>query len=435
MAKFVLPEVNAVLPDKIQKSDIVFDDEKLVILEIGEPGKTVSGKILSEFKGQMVFPGFIDPHVHFRTPGKTDAEDWESGSRAALFAGVTTVFDMPNNNPPVINAESYHEKLILVKSQSRINFALFGGMTDNNLPELLSMENLKLIKVYLASTTGSLLVKNLSALKQTADKIFCFHAEHEKKIRENEKNLGAVTNPLDHSKIRNAETAIHSTNEIIRLQKKIGGNFHISHVSTPHEIELLSKSDLSFEVCPHHLFFSTDDYQELGFFLKCNPPVREPELARQMRKQLYEKKIQMIATDHAPHLKSEKERTDQIPPSGVASLEGGTHLILQEAVLKNIDFIYASEILSSNAAKRFSVAKRGKILPGNYADLTIFNPRENWEFTEKHIHSKCGHSPFTGRHFKGKITASIVNGHLYETQKLREQCKQNDIKNIHTFIV
>lgn len=374
-----------------------------------------SVEIIDQFQEMHLFPGFIDPHVHFRYPGFDEAEDWASGSQAALFGGVTTVLEMPNTKPATTDAAAAEVKLKHVREKSLINYGLFGGYNGSNLSELLENPDFKAIKVFLGATTGTGETGDIDALgKIVSNKVITFHAEKESIIQANAKRLGEIVSPQIHSQIRSEEAAIEAVKEVIALNKINPGPYHIAHVSTDTEAKLLLEAGITFEVAPHHLFLSVEDYEEYGFFLKCNPPLRSQKTRGMLFQLLLDGSIDMIATDHAPHLKSQKERTDIVPPSGIPSIAIGSHLILNEVAQKRISPQRASRLLAGAAADKFNIQKRGRIKEGNYADFAVVDLNEKWTFRERDIPNKCGWSPFDGKEFHGRVKAAFVNGAFYE---------------------
>ncbi|MDH4263087.1 MAG: amidohydrolase family protein [Spirochaetia bacterium] len=439
MKKYILlKSVNAVLPDeeKPVKTNILINKSNGLIedISINVTGK-ISANDLEIFEGHhdlLVMPGFIDPHVHFRIPGKPEAEDWFTGSLAALSGGITTVLDMPNNSPAITSEAPLNMKLDHICQNSLINYGIFGGLTTSNLDFLLKNPDIKAIKVYMASTTGDLLMNNIEKLNFTdKSKIFCFHAEDDLIIKNNEAATGKITDPWQHSKIRSEEAALKATREVIEMYKKTGGNFHIAHVSTYAEIKELEHSGVSFECAPHHMFCNTENYKQGGFLWKCNPPLREQKTQKLIMESLYNKKIKMIATDHAPHLLSDKQfiENDPIksPASGIPSLEVGSHLILNEMANGKISARYASQILSTNAAMRFNIKNRGEIKKGYFADLAIVNQNQTWAFQPQDVLSKCGWTPFVNFSFSAKVVAAFVNGHMFTVKELKENA--SNLKN------
>jgi len=305
--KIILPSVYVVLPDQenLIKTNILIDKSTHKIEKIFtniSSHEYELADVLSVFENKIVLPGFIDPHVHFRTPGNEEAENWESASKASLFAGITTVLDMPNTNPSTTDEEGYRIKKEAIQKQSKINFGLYGGLTKNNLEELLAEKKYKAIKIYMASTTGDLLLEDISSLENISSqywvnnkivKPFCFHSEEESIIQKNEKSI-ALEKPEDHSQIRSEEAAIESTKKIVdlyaKMQKKNKDlDFHVCHVSTIEEADMLLENNMSFEVAPHHIFLNTSDYKKQGYLIKCNPPVRQKETADKLLKLLLDR--------------------------------------------------------------------------------------------------------------------------------------------------
>lgn len=395
--------------------DIVAGKIKKVASQISAPDHC---QVLEQYQGHIVLPGFIDPHVHFRIPGTPNAENWHSGSAAALFAGITSVFDMPNTNPATIDNETFEQKKEAIEKDSFINYGIFAGVTSKNIETIFEQKQAIAFKVYMGSTTGNLLFENLQKLPNSA--LVCFHAEKESLIQENKKKFGALQSPLQHSQMRSPQTAYVATQEIVEHYQKHNANFHVCHISTPQEVELLNQTSLSWEAAPHHIFCSTQNYEDGGYLWKCNPPLREESLQQQMYQLLLQEKIPMIATDHAPHPLDKKIWQEQKPEpaSGVPSVQVGSHFILQEVFKENISLAYASWILSSATALRFGVSKRGFIFEDYFADIAIIDPKKSWTFDSTQVLSACGWTPFENFSFLGKVEASMVNGQLYSCQEL-----------------
>ncbi|MES0489696.1 MAG: dihydroorotase [Leptospirales bacterium] len=426
-----LKNIDTVATDESGKTELMHGVDILIDRGSGIIEK-IAAKIPDEdkiekinlYEGKLVLPGFIDPHVHFRYPGKDIAENWNSGSLAALFAGVTTVLDMPNTSPPTVNEEGLRIKLDHIEKESFINYGLFGGLTRNNLEFLLKTDEIKAVKIYLASTTGDLLIEKMPALQnKMTDKVFTFHAEDETIIRNNRDKNGPLKNPWEHSSIRSEEAAISATKRVIELSKTFDLKFHIAHVTTDREVELLqsvNSSRITFEVAPHHMYKNTDDYKVGAYQWKCNPPLRSPATSQRLRECLHNGEIPMIATDHAPHPMSAKTVTDAEPASGVPSLEVGTHLVLSDLAKGKLTEVQAANVLSANAANLFSIQKRGKIQTGNFADLAIVDLQQTWTFNQDDVQSACGWSPFVGDTFDAKVVATFVNGVGYRSAELKK---------------
>lgn len=439
----LLPKVKTVLPKKKLSSrniywqkdflqeyegDMLIDCKKGVIKKIAKQILPPPDcRVLEEYRGKIVLPGFIDPHVHFRSPGNEKAENWHSASLAALFAGITSVLDMPNTSPPTVNAASLGEKQKLIQKSSLINYGIFMGVTARNAQEVFKNRDSVAFKVYLGSTTGNLLMDNIDLLENSFAKsrppLICFHSEKESIIQENKKKLYPLTTPELHSRVRSEQAAVEATREILCYADSHNVNFHICHVSTAQEMQLLQASSLSWEATPHHIFCSTENYKQGGFLWKCNPPLRDKETQEQMYNFLLQEKIPMIATDHAPHkwsdkIKDKAQNADKEPASGIPSLQVGTHFILNEVFRGNISLPYASWLLSASAALRFGLQGRGFAREGFAADLAVIDAEQEWTFTNEQVLSECGWTPFAGFSFLGKVQAAIVAGRIYNTDEL-----------------
>lgn len=436
----LLPNVKTVVPNSADMPHEVFSwhykKDRLKIIQADILIHRPSGKIkqikekiippenctiLKQYANKIVLPGFIDPHVHFRTPGNEQAENWHSGSLAALFGGITTVLDMPNTKPATVDKETLLQKESIIKNTSFINYGIFGGVTSRNIENIFKEELCIAFKVYMGSTTGNLLMENLQALPVN-ECLICFHAEKEQIIQDKRKTFGMLKTPRQHSQMRPPQAAIAATQEIIERANSHNVNFHVCHVSTPQEAEMLSDSknshNISWEAAPHHIFCSTENYNRGGYLWKCNPPLREKNLQEQLSRLLREEKIPMVATDHAPHRWEDKTTTEKEPASGIPSIQVGSHFILQEAFKNNISLLYASWLLSSAAALRFGLLNRGFIFPDYFADLTIIDPQKKWTFDSSQVLSNCKWTPFENFSFLGKVEATMVGGYIYESDKL-----------------
>lgn len=435
----LLPSVQTTLPEQseLQTTDILIDTQSGLIEAIGEnllETKNLSTENIhthENCRGKIAMPGFIDPHVHFRYPGMAEAEDWATGSAAAIFGGVTTILEMPNNNPAITDSKTAEIKLAHVRENSRINYGIFGGFTGKNLSELIENPDFKALKIYMGSSTGDLLVENLESLQGAkTEKVFVFHAEKESIIKAGEAQYGPLTSADLHSKIRSEEAAIEATQELLELHKKVDLKFHIAHLSTAAEIEMLYGSKISYEVAPHHIYCNTDLYQTGGFLWKVNPPLRSPETAAAIQRALYEGKINMIATDHAPHPIEAKTRKEPTPASGLPSVQVGTHFILNDAANGKFSFNHAAEILATSAAKRFEIERRGELREGYFADIAVVDPNHAWTMQNELVLSGCGWTPFAGQNFGARVIATFVNGFAYDNLAQKTPGKRGMISQV-----
>lgn len=379
-----------------------------------EPGVTVE-----DLGGLCLLAGGIDPHVHFRCPGHEYKEDWEHGSRAALFGGITTVLDMPNTNPPTISQEALDSKRELVRGHSQINYGFHVGGTNQNVTLIRDYRpQPPAVKIYLGATTGDLLFNQRPFLEKLFEHYggpFIFHCESQPRIQERTRQFAdEPPRPELHSIIRDNQTAVDSVELVLEMARQYPDEqFHVAHMSTIEEARLIAESGLnniSCEVAPHHLRFSTDDYASLENQIKMNPPVRSPENIKLLTEFLGSGRIDCLATDHAPHTFEEKQKPFPAAPSGVPGVDIGVpflhDLIRREGFDKNL----FPRMISENAARLFRLKDRGRLAPGWFADLIVFDPNETWTYKEEHIFSRCGWSPYQGDTYRGRIRATWVNG-------------------------
>ncbi len=371
-----------------------------------------------DINGNIVLPGAIDPHVHFRDPGFTYKEDWLSGSKGAASAGITTVLDMPNTNPPTINKTGLLEKRKTAK-KSIVNYGFHFGATGNNFSEMEKTKNIAGIKVFLSSN-ASFIIEDKDVLKkvfETAKKInkpVIVHSEDNRCIK---KHSALFMDPTiyDHNKIRSRECAIKSTDLILKLAKETEATLYIAHITTKEELKLIEKAkeedvNVFAEVTPNHLFLDESCLSRLGNFAKVNPPLRTAEDREALFKAAISGKIDTIGTDHAPHTKKEKMKPFILAPSGMPGVETMMPLLI-DAFLKNkLDFERLSEITAKNASQIFKIKKRGTIKEGFFADLIVVNPKETFLIQSKNLFTKAKFTPFDGMILKGRIYLTIVNG-------------------------
>jgi dihydroorotase len=381
-----------------------------------------------EGKGKFLLPGAIDSHVHFREPGASHKETWETGSQAAVMGGVTTVLDMPNNNPAIVTCAALKAKRELIEGRSYVNYGLFFGATGNgNLKEIEKTKGIVGVKIYMGSSTGDLLVNDSSMWEDVfrvcreKDIPAVVHAEDEDRIRERHVDF-IGKHRLDHedkepgielhSKIRDCECAKLAVDEAIRIREKIKNRLHIAHMSCARELELVrahAHEDLSCEVCPHHLYFSAQDMEDA--FLKMNPPLRHPEDLVKMWEGLRDGSINCVSTDHAPHTKDEKAH-GLSSPSGVPGVEFMLPLMLNEVNSRMMDMHSVVRALSAEPARIFSLKGKGKIAEGFDADLVVVDMDKKMTITEEMVQSKCGWTPYLGYEIKGWPVMTFVHGEL-----------------------
>ena len=419
MSELVIKKARIVLPGKVFEGDIGIDSGR-----ISKIGRGLSGDETYDAEGKYVIPGLIDAHVHFREPGASEKEDWITGSSAAAAGGVTTVLEMPNTKPPTVTKELLEEKRTAYASRSIVNYGFHFGAAAGNEGELRKIDRIASVKFYLGSTTGGLLVESDSTLFEQLkilaerDILATAHAESEPLISLATNKLRAAgRNDLEsYSESRPNAAAAEAANRMIGFSKKAGSRLHICHVSTREEVGILAmrrkELPLTAEASPHHLFLTKEDYKELGTLAKVNPPLRSKEDQKALWKALSDGTIDMIATDHAPHLLKEKKLGIWDAPSGVPGLETMLPLLLNEVNAGRLTIGQVSKLTSENPAKIFRIGNKGGIKEGYDADLVVVDMNMEKEVDGKKLYTKCKWSPFAGRSLKGWPVMTFVSGRL-----------------------
>lgn len=379
-----------------------------------------------EAEGLLLLPGVIDDQVHFREPGLTHKADIASESRAAVAGGVTSFMEMPNTKPQTTTMEAWEQKVELGHEKSFANFSFFLGATNDNLGELKKANPKKVcgIKVFMGSSTGNMLVDNkktLSAIFSETGMLIATHCEKEEIIRANitrfKAELGEDIPVKYHPLIRSAEACYQSSAEAAELADKYGSRLHILHLSTEKEISLfeskpLAEKKITGEVCVHHLWFSDQDYAEYGNKIKWNPAVKTIQDRDALLQGLLSGKLDVIATDHAPHLWSEKQGNIFQAASGGPLVQHSLQVMLELSRQGKIKLEQVVEKMSHAPATLFNIEKRGFIREGYYADLVLVNPNKPYTVTSENVLYKCAWSPFEGKTFSSSIDKTFVNGQI-----------------------
>ncbi len=376
--------------------------------------------------GLYLFPGVIDDHVHFREPGLTHKADIASESRTAAAGGVTSVMEMPNTVPQTTTLELLDHKFRLGEASSRVNYSFFFGATNDNvglLPQL-NPERVCGVKVFMGSSTGNMLVDredSLHRLFESSPLLIMTHCEDTNIINDNIKKFkkqykGQNDFPVRyHSRIRSAEACYESTSLAVRLAKETGARLHVAHLSTAKELELfdnlpLEQKRITAEACIAHLMFSSEDYDSLGTKIKCNPAIKNVEDRDALRAALTNGLIDVVATDHAPHLLEEKVGGALKAMSGMPMIQFSLVSMLELSDQGILPIERVAELMSHNPARLFHIDRRGFIREGYYADLTLVDPEANWLVGEGRYYTKCGWTPMDERTFKWKVRRTIING-------------------------
>lgn len=376
--------------------------------------------------GLYLFPGVIDDHVHFREPGMTYKADIGSESRAAAAGGVTSYMEMPNTNPPTTTLDLLEEKFQIAAQDSRVNYSFFFGATNDNVDTLPILDRTRVpgVKVFMGSSTGNMLVDRQESLYRifaTSPLLLMAHCESTNVIEANirafkKRYKGQNDFPVRyHSRIRSVEACYESSALAVQMAKETGARLHIAHVSTAKELELFEKKPIeekkiTAEAVIAHLMFSTEDYDTLGTRIKCNPAVKTPEDRAALREALTNGLIDVVATDHAPHLENEKLGGALKAASGMPMIQFSLVSMLELSEMEVLPIERIPDLMSHNPAKLFHIEKRGFIRPGYYADLTLVDPDANWQVREGRYYTKCGWTPMDERFFKWRVRRTIING-------------------------
>ena len=377
--------------------------------------------------GKFLIPGVIDDQVHFREPGMTHKADIASESRAAVAGGITSFMEMPNTVPQATTQKLLEDKFKIAAKNSYANYSFMMGGTNDNLEELLKTnpKNVAAIKLFLGSSTGNMLVDDEEVLEKifsSTKLLIAVHCEDETTIKNNldkQKKIYGDDIPMElHPVIRSAEACYISSSKAINLAKKTGARLHVFHLSTAIETDLftnkipLEEKQITAEVCIHHLWFDDKDYKEKGALIKWNPAVKSRTDKEGLWKALLDDRIDVIATDHAPHTLEEKSQVYTKAPSGGPLVQHGLLAMMEAVKQEKISLEKVVEKMCHNPARLFKIEKRGFVKKGYYADLVLIDPSKSQTVSKENVLYKCGWSPFEGTTFHSEVTHTFVNGHL-----------------------
>lgn len=405
---------------------VVVEDELIASVIEGVTVPPQTDDIYIDAHGLYLLPGVIDCHVHFREPGYTYKADIESESRTAAAGGVTSYMEMPNTNPPTTTLELLDEKFDIARRNSRVNYSFFFGATNDNIHLLQQLDPHRVpgVKVFMGSSTGNLLVDDDDAMYQifaNSPLRIVAHCEDNGIINQNikafkHKYKGQNDFPVRyHSRIRSVEACYEAALKAVTLAKQTGARLHIAHVSSERELSLLEakpleEKQITAEACIAHLMFTTEDYDHLGTKIKCNPSVKTPEDQAALRAALSNGLIDIVATDHAPHLLDEKIGGALRAMSGMPLVQFSLVSMLEMSEQGVIDIKHIPTLMSHNPATMYNIDRRGYIRKGYYADLVLVDPNANWQVAEGRYYTKCGWTPMDERTFKWKVVRTLVNG-------------------------
>ena len=410
----------------IIKNGSCYINGKLVKTDIGLSGNKIKkiGKIelnsskVFDATDKLVLPGVIDTQVHFREPGSTDREDLESGSRAAVLGGITSVFEMPNTNPPTSNLLEFEKKLNLAKDRMHCNYAFYFGATPDNVNQLSKLKNLKGccgVKLFAGSSTGKLLVakeEDIEKVISSSDRVVSIHSEDEEILNIRKKFI-KEGNVHSHPEWRNNECAMSSTRRVVKIAERYNKQIHVLHVTTKEEVDFLAmhKKNITFEITPQHLtLYAPDCYDKLGSFAQMNPPIRKKEHYDRLWTAVKNSIVDVLGLDHAPHSKEDKSKKYPASPSGMPGVQTILPIMLNHINNKKLSLEQLIKLMCENPCKIFGIQNKGYIKEEFDADLTIVDMSKEQTIKNEMMATKCGWTPFHDMTVKGFPVATIING-------------------------
>lgn len=426
MQNYLIKNISIVNEGSIKTGDVLIKNGR--IEKIDGSINTENNVIEINGEGKHLLPGAIDDQVHFREPGLTHKANIYTESKAAVAGGVTSFMEMPNTMPPVFTQELLEDKYQIASQSALANYSFFMGTSNENADEALRTNEKRKdvcgIKIFMGSSTGGLLVDNpltLEKIFRESEVLIATHCENEKTIKENleriKKEKGELT-PSDHALIRDEQECFESSFYAIQFAKKHNSRLHILHISTEKELQLFSnmlplkEKRITAEVCVHHLHFTANDYARLGNLIKCNPSIKAPHNKEALWKALLDDRLDVIATDHAPHTWEEKNKPYEKAHAGLPLVQHSVLMMLNYVKEGKISLEKVVEKMSHAVADCFQVAERGYIREGYFADLVIVDLNKATTISKKNILYKCGWSPLEGTTMPAAITHTFVNGNL-----------------------
>jgi dihydroorotase len=424
MKSILIRNGNIVNRGVIQSADMLIRNGKI---EKIAASIDTNADIELDASGKYLMPGIIDDQVHFREPGLTHKANIHSESRAAVAGGVTSFMEMPNVNPPSVTRELLEAKYRIGAETSLANYSFYMGTTNDNLEEVLCIDPRQVcgIKIFMGSSTGNMLVDDpgiLEKLFARAPTLIATHCEDEATVRARQEaflaDYGDRLHARHHPLIRNHEACLLSSSMAVQLARKHNTRLHILHLTTHQELDLfdntipLEQKRITSEVCVHHLYFNDTDYERLGNLIKCNPAIKTPADQAALFEALLDNRLDVIATDHAPHTAEEKAQPYLKAPAGLPLVQHTLNVMLEFYHRGAISLERIVEKMCHAPAIAFQVKNRGFLDEGAWADLCIVDVHRNWEVGKENIYYKCNWSPFEGHAFRGAVESTIVSGHL-----------------------
>lgn len=424
MQNIIIKNITVVNEGTSKVQDVLFSNGRIekIAAQISGTGKEINGE------GKHLLPGVIDDQVHFREPGLTHKANIRSEARAAVAGGTTSFMEMPNTKPEAVTQERLEDKYGIAAQGSLANYSFFMGVSNDNAEEVLKTNAKKDrvcgVKIFMGSSTGNMLVDNYLTLEKIfseTELLIATHCEDEKIIRANmekyKQEKGDALTVADHPLIRNEEACFESSLVAIQFAKKHNSRLHILHISTEKELQLfgnllpLEEKRITAEVCVHHLRFTADDYTKYGNLIKCNPAIKAPHHREALWQGLLDDRLDVIATDHAPHTWDEKQQAYLQAPSGVPLVQHSLLMMLEAVKEGRFSIEKMVEKMSHAPAQCFRIKERGYLREGYHADAVIVDLNQSTTVSKDNIYYHCGWSPFEGYTFPAAVTHTFVNGH------------------------
>jgi dihydroorotase len=436
MKKTLIKNARIVTDGKTMDGDVYIEGDTIIEVAPSISAKNADTHII-DAEGKFLLPGVIDDQVHFREPGLTHKATIATESAAAVAGGITSYMEMPNTSPQTITVEEWENKMKIAAKDSYANYSFMFGGSNDNLEEILKVDTSRVpaLKIFLGSSTGNMLVDDQEVLKKIFSNVklrIALHCEDEGTIKRNmQKAIETYGEDIpisQHPIIRSEEACYLSSSNAVKLAKETGARIHVFHLSTGKETKLFSnklpiqEKQITSEVCIHHLWFSDEDYAKKGKFIKWNPAVKTANDREMLWEALLDDRIDVIATDHAPHTLEEKDNKYANCPSGGPLVQHALPAMLQFVHDEKITIEKVVQKMCHNPALLFDIADRGYIREGYKADLVLVDPNNPWTVTKENVLAKCGWSPFEGVTFKSRISHTFVNGQIvYQNFKVNPQ--------------
>lgn len=421
-SKILIKNAQLINEGRVFSSDVRIRNER--IDQIAASITPTESEEIIDASGLYLLPGMIDDQVHFREPGLTHKGTIASESRAAVVGGITSFMEMPNVNPSTTTIEALESKYEIARNSSMANYAFYLGATEDNLEQIKRLDPTKHcgVKVFMGASTGNLLVEDQAALEgifRDAPTLIVTHCESGSVIADNQARIEALNRPIviaDHPVIRDADACFASSSLAVGLAKQYGSQLHVLHITTAKELSLfesgtIADKSITAEACVHHLWFSEQDYAELGNLIKCNPAIKSADDRAALIQALHDDRIDIIATDHAPHTWEEKQVEYPKAPAGLPLVQHALLTLFDQVRHERLSLTQLVEKTAHNPATRYGVIDRGYLREGYFADLVLVDMEKSFTVKPENILYHCGWSPFTGYRFGSSIVSTWVNGH------------------------